>query len=144
MNNPYKRIGGDSLDQALFKKREQPAEATPSPSSDKPPTTNEALNSNSPNTPFNSDAAIKTQRISDNLKSTPHNPATSKSSASKPRTSILLTRSFIKRAFDLYEDQLSYLTRESLQDRLAGKEGSMNAMVREAIDDWIKKREAGK
>ena len=49
-------------------------------------------------------------------------------------------RSFIKRTFDVYEDQLAYLTRESLQGRLAGKEVSMNAMVREAIDDWIKRR----
>jgi len=54
------------------------------------------------------------------------------------------SRTFIKRTFDLFEDQLNYLTRESLQDRLAGKEGSMNAMVREAIDEWIKKREAAK
>jgi hypothetical protein len=53
-------------------------------------------------------------------------------------------RTFIKRTFDIFEDQLSYLTKESLQDRLAGKEGSMNAMVREAIDDWIKKRKTRK
>jgi hypothetical protein len=53
-------------------------------------------------------------------------------------------RTFIKRTFDLFEDQLNYLTRESLQDRLAGKEVSMNAMVREALDEWIKKREAAK
>src|SRR5215213_4830091 len=49
-------------------------------------------------------------------------------------------RTFIKRAFDIFGDQLSYLTKESLQDRLAGKEGSMNAMLREALDEWIKKR----
>jgi hypothetical protein len=53
-------------------------------------------------------------------------------------------RRFIKRTFDLYEDQLTYLNRESLQDRLAGKEGSMNAMVREALDQWIAKRKAAK
>jgi hypothetical protein len=53
-------------------------------------------------------------------------------------------RAFIKRTFDIFEDQLGYLTKESLQDRLAGKEGSMNAMIREAIDDWIKKRKARK
>ena len=51
-------------------------------------------------------------------------------------------RTFIKRTFDLFEDQLAYLTKESLQDRLAGKEGSMNAMVREALDEWIKRRKA--
>jgi hypothetical protein len=62
-----------------------------------------------------------------------------------PRTpTISGKRAFIKRTFDLFEDQLSYLTKESLQDRLAGKEVSMNSMVREAIDDWIKKRQTEK
>jgi hypothetical protein len=53
-------------------------------------------------------------------------------------------RPLIRRTFDLYEDQLNYLTKESLQERLAGKEGSMNAMVREAIDEWIAKRRPAK
>jgi hypothetical protein len=61
----------------------------------------------------------------------------------KPKTPPSTTRSFIKRTFDLYEDQLNYLTKESLQDRLAGKEGSMNSMVREALDEWIAKRKKG-
>ena len=51
-------------------------------------------------------------------------------------------RTYIKRTFDLFEDQLAYLTKESLQDRLAGKKGSMNSMVREAIDEWIKRRKS--
>jgi hypothetical protein len=49
-------------------------------------------------------------------------------------------RSYIRRTFDFYEDQIAYLTRQSLQERLAGNERSMNEMVREALDDWIKKR----
>src|SRR5690349_18446632 len=53
-------------------------------------------------------------------------------------------RPLIRRTFDLYEDQLNYLTKESLQERLAGKEGSMNAMVREALDEWIAKRRPAK
>jgi hypothetical protein len=53
-------------------------------------------------------------------------------------------RLLIRRTFDLYEDQLDYLTKESLQERLAGKEGSMNAMVRSAIDEWIEKHHAAK
>ena len=54
------------------------------------------------------------------------------------------TRPFIRRTFDFYEDQITYLTRESLQERLAGNDVSMNAMIREAIDDWIKKRTSRK
>jgi hypothetical protein len=49
-------------------------------------------------------------------------------------------RSFVRRTFDFHEEQIAYLKQESLREQLEGKEGSMNAMVREAIDDWIKKR----
>ena len=49
-------------------------------------------------------------------------------------------RSFVRRTFDFYEEQISYLKQESLREQLEGKEGSMNAMVREAIDEWITKR----
>ncbi len=49
-------------------------------------------------------------------------------------------RSFVRRTFDFFEEQIAYLKQESLREQLEGKEGSMNAMVREAIDDWIKKR----
>jgi hypothetical protein len=55
-----------------------------------------------------------------------------------------LKRSFVRRTFDFYEEQIAYLKQESLQEQLEGKEGSMNAMVREAIDEWIKKRTATK
>jgi hypothetical protein len=53
-------------------------------------------------------------------------------------------RSFVRRTFDFYDDQITYLTRQSLQERLAGREMSMNEMVREALDDWIKKHTSGK
>ena len=48
-------------------------------------------------------------------------------------------RQYIRRTFDFYEDQISYLTKASLEERLAGGEGSMNAMVREALDTFIEK-----
>ena len=68
--------------------------------------------------------------------------ATTAASSSSPTVSA--KRSFVRRSFDLYEDQIAFLTRVSLEERLAGKEGSMNAMVREALDNYIKKRKAGK
>jgi hypothetical protein len=49
-------------------------------------------------------------------------------------------RGYVRRTFDIFEDQLQYLTRASLEDRLAGGEGSMNAMVREALDLLIRER----
>jgi hypothetical protein len=51
---------------------------------------------------------------------------------------------FVRRTFDFYEEQIKYLKNESLKEQLAGREGSMNAMVREAIDDWINKRASRK
>jgi hypothetical protein len=53
-------------------------------------------------------------------------------------------RAFVRRTFDFYEEQISYLKQESLREQLEGKEGSMNAMVREAINDWIAKRTSTK
>ena len=53
-------------------------------------------------------------------------------------------RSFVRRTFDFYEEQIAYLKQESLREQFEGKEGSMNAMVREAIDDWITKRTSTK
>jgi hypothetical protein len=59
-------------------------------------------------------------------------------------TTPSVKRSFVRRTFDFHEEQIAYLKQESLREQLDGKEGSMNAMVREAIDDWIKKRNSTK
>ena len=55
-----------------------------------------------------------------------------------------MKRALVRRTFDFYKEQIAYLKQESLREQLAGKEGSMNAMVREAIDDWIAKRTSTK
>ncbi len=44
-----------------------------------------------------------------------------------------------RHAFDIYEDQVESLQQLSLEDRMRGGAGSMSAMVREAIDDYIAK-----
>jgi|RhiMetdeSRZDD1v2_1073273.scaffolds.fasta_scaffold2601281_1 hypothetical protein len=49
-------------------------------------------------------------------------------------------RNLMRRAFEWYEDQLASLKRLSLQEQMEGKDGSMSAMVREALDDYLKKR----
>jgi hypothetical protein len=45
-----------------------------------------------------------------------------------------------RHAFDIYEDQVEELQKLSLEDRMSGGTGSMSAMVREALDDFIAKR----
>jgi hypothetical protein len=49
-------------------------------------------------------------------------------------------RLLVRRGFEWYEDQLAALKRLSLQEQMEGREGSMSAMVREALDDYLKKR----
>ena len=41
--------------------------------------------------------------------------------------------------FDIYTDQYDALKQLALEDRMRGGAGSMSAMVREAIDDYIAK-----
>jgi hypothetical protein len=41
--------------------------------------------------------------------------------------------------FDIYADQLDSLRERSLEERKQGGIGSMSAMVREAIDDYLAK-----
>ncbi len=47
-----------------------------------------------------------------------------------------------RHAFDIYEDQVEELQKLSLEDRMRGGTGSMSAMVRGAIDDYIAKVQA--
>jgi len=49
-------------------------------------------------------------------------------------------RILVRRGFECYEDQLNALKRLSIQEQLEGKQGSMSAMVREAVDDYLKKK----
>lgn len=42
-----------------------------------------------------------------------------------------------RHAFDIYQDQFEALRQLALEDRMRGGPGSMSAMVREALDDFI-------
>jgi hypothetical protein len=42
-----------------------------------------------------------------------------------------------RHSFDVYEDQVEELQQLALDDRMRGGAGSMSAMVREAIDDYL-------
>ena len=53
-------------------------------------------------------------------------------------------RELIRRGFDWYADQLRALKKLSLEEQMEGREGSMSAMLREALDDYLKKRAAKK
>ena len=53
-------------------------------------------------------------------------------------------RILVRRGFEWYEDQLNALKRLSIQEQLEGKPGSMSAMVREALDEYLQKKSAKK
>ncbi len=50
------------------------------------------------------------------------------------------TRVLGRYSYEVYKDQVRELIHLSNEDRLAGGKGSMSAMIREAIDDYIEKR----
>jgi hypothetical protein len=61
----------------------------------------------------------------------------------KPRV-VKTTRQYAPRTFNIYADQIEYLTRVSLEQRLAGRDVSINDMVREAIDLYITQKTSKK
>jgi hypothetical protein len=121
VNNPYKPIGGGSLDQALFKK--------PSPQQPEP---------------VSSSQLPKKERRLNRKPVSPKSSAPARQILATPSTASDTTRSFLPRTVNLYEDQIDYLSRQVLQDRLSGKNSSMNAWIREAMDDWIAKHKSSK
>jgi hypothetical protein len=46
----------------------------------------------------------------------------------------------VRRGFEWREDQLRALKQLSLKEQMAGKQGSMSQMVRDALDEYLKKR----
>jgi len=58
----------------------------------------------------------------------------------RPHGKRIITRN----SFETYEDQMDSLRKLSLQEKMEGKIGSMSQMVREAIDDYLKKRAPSK
>src|SRR5262245_5943160 len=54
----------------------------------------------------------------------------------RPNGKRIITRN----SFETFEDQMDSLRKLSLQEKMEGKLGSMSQMVREAIDDYLKKR----
>jgi|SRR5450755_1914654 len=57
-----------------------------------------------------------------------------------PRTTVPPGRRKIKQRhpFDIYQDQLDTLRQIAYEDRMNGEVGSMSAMVRDAIDMYLK------
>jgi hypothetical protein len=58
----------------------------------------------------------------------------------RPSGKRIITRN----SFEIYEDQMESLRKLSFQEKMEGKLGSMSQMMREAIDDYLKKRASTK
>jgi hypothetical protein len=48
-------------------------------------------------------------------------------------------RIITRNSFEIYEDQMDSLRERSFQDKRQGRLGSMSAMVRDAIDEYLKR-----
>ena len=57
----------------------------------------------------------------------------------RPVRPVRPVRRKIRHAFDIHEDQIDSLRQLSYEARLRGEEGSMSAMVRSALDEYIAK-----
>ena len=53
-------------------------------------------------------------------------------------------RIITRNSFEIYEDQMDALRKRSMDEKLDGRLGSMSAMVREAIDYFLKEETAKK
>jgi hypothetical protein len=60
--------------------------------------------------------------------------------ATRPDDAQAGRREFIRRGFEWYADQLRALKKLSLEEQMEGKPGNMSQMVRDALDDYLKKR----
>jgi hypothetical protein len=58
----------------------------------------------------------------------------------RPSGKRIITRN----SFEIFEDQMESLRKLSFQEKMEGKLGSMSQMMREAIDDYLKKRSSTK
>jgi hypothetical protein len=54
----------------------------------------------------------------------------------RPNGKRIITRN----SFEVFEDQMDSLRKLSFREKMEGKQGSMSAMVREAIDTYLQKR----
>lgn len=70
------------------------------------------------------------------------NPPAPDRPTNRPSDRATVKHLLVRRGFEWYEDQLAALKRVSLHEQMEGQSGSMSAMVREALDDYLKKRAA--
>lgn len=57
----------------------------------------------------------------------------------RPIARTPVRRTITRYAFEFYQDQIDTLRKISLEEKMNGGKGSMSEMVREAIDNYIKK-----
>ena len=58
----------------------------------------------------------------------------------RPPDRVAARGGLIRRGFDWYADQLRALKKLSLEEQMRGNSGSMSEMVRDALDEYLKKR----
>ena len=116
----FNELSGGSAFFPSYKKSEFPAPSHP---------INQAVQPVPTHTPVSTQSPEPTARPDDEPANRPTDRPTGK-------------RLLVRRGFEWWEDQLAALKKLSLEEQMAGEPGSMSAMVREALDDYLKKRAA--
>jgi hypothetical protein len=70
----------------------------------------------------------------------PNPPLPERANARTPDRPAAPRRIIVRHSFELYDDQVDSLRTLSLEEKMAGKLGSMSQMVRDAIDHYLKDR----
>jgi hypothetical protein len=93
-----------------------------------------------PTRPIPQDSPIQEAEGSDNRSSHAIPERVNARTPVRPNGKRIITRN----SFEIYEDQMESLRKLSFQEKMEGKLGSMSQMMREAIDDYLKKRSSTK
>ena len=68
-----------------------------------------------------------------------HQPKETTQASEHPSVRPSVRRTTKRHPFEFYVDQLQTLEQLAMEERLSGKSGSMSAMVREALDEYLAK-----
>jgi hypothetical protein len=93
-----------------------------------------------PTRPMPQESPVQESEQSDNRSSQAIPERVNARTPERPFGKRIITRN----SFEIFEDQMESLRKLSFQEKMEGKLGSMSQMMREAIDDYLKKRSSTK
>jgi hypothetical protein len=121
-------------DSVYFKRPQPPTPVSPEPESEQTDI--------EPNPPLPAPAVVS--QAADIRTKEPTNERINDSTSVRTSVRISTKRIKTRYAFEFFQDQLEQLKQFSLDEKLVGEQGNMSAMVRDALDAYITKRNRGR